>query len=310
MHEWELEKASGGEKDSDKEAALRAAIAWAEESHRELCSQLEEQLSYEVVSTKSWCQFSSNPNIGCTAPHDKIQWAILEAFLTTPESRSPVFLDGSYNSHDSSTQTGWSTDLDTGSEMAWHNKEHSAMSGIWRIASQELPDHWFSVWIREAMKMSRYFCWDVTVMVLLPLQMCLLPGIYWAVFMEIKLYYADNARASMSFDICETDLVTGQKRVILEKQRSLQLARRIEDIPNGQWLLYNKLLGKSNNAWMVNTVSGEARRIAPDSEISSETCPVLAAWQLMLFLLTNREGEFKFSVAHMWPWIMWIYFSA
>lgn len=52
MHEWELEKASGGEKDSDKEAALRAAIARAEESHRELCSQLEEQLSYEVVPIK------------------------------------------------------------------------------------------------------------------------------------------------------------------------------------------------------------------------------------------------------------------
>lgn len=222
---------------------------------------------------------------------------ILEAFLTTPESRSPVFLDG-HTIAMISTQTGdpqiWTLDLKNGlAQQRTFGHER-----IWRIAS-------------DRASRSLVFCMDKggneneQVFLLrcdgdgpfavtdVPAARHLLSGIHGD-----KLYYADNARASMSFDICETDLVTGQKRVILENNDHYNWPAEGGLSPNGQWLLYNKLLGESNNAlWMVNTVSGEARRIAPDSEISSETCP---AWQPDsngFFLLTNREGEFT-SVAH------------
>ena len=65
--------------------------------------------------------------------------------------------------------------------------------------------------------------------------------------------------------------------------------------PDGRYLLYNKLLGQSDNAlWMLDLQTRKAVRIPSDERVSAEVHP---AWKhdcSGFFLITDRDSEYPY----------------
>lgn len=106
-----------------------------------------------------------------------------------------------------------------------------------------------------------------------------------------KLVFADNERDAQSFDISVMDLKTGQKTIVLYNHDHYNWPSSLS--PDGRYLTYNKLKGESDNAmWMVDTISGQAVRVAPDEGVSAETKSCWLPDSSGFYLLTDRVGEF------------------
>lgn len=109
------------------------------------------------------------------------------------------------------------------------------------------------------------------------------------------LAYACNGRTPETFDIWTSDLVTGEKKMVLQNSDHYNWPAGNALSPNGRYMLYNKLLGTSDNAlWMVDLTCGEAVRVPADDKVSAETNP---AWRndcAGFFLVTDRDAEYPY----------------
>lgn len=107
------------------------------------------------------------------------------------------------------------------------------------------------------------------------------------------LVYAANCRTPETFDIWTCDLVTGEKRMVLENHDHYNWPASDALSPNGRYLLYNKLLGESDNAlWMLDLQEGRAVRVPGDDRVSAETNPAWRHDSAGFYLITDRAGEF------------------
>ena len=106
------------------------------------------------------------------------------------------------------------------------------------------------------------------------------------------LVYTSNARCRASFDVMALDLATGEKRMVLENHDNYNLPAELS--PNGQYLLYNKLKGESDNAmWMVDVQNGRVVKIPDDAVTAKYTGPAWKHDSTGFFVLTDRESEFS-----------------
>ena len=109
------------------------------------------------------------------------------------------------------------------------------------------------------------------------------------------LSYACNSRTPETFDIWTCNLLTGEKKMVLQNSDHYNWPAGDALSPNGQYMLYNKLLGTSNNAlWMVDLLSGEAVRVPADEVVSAETNPAWKADSTGFFLVSDRDAEFPY----------------
>ena len=109
------------------------------------------------------------------------------------------------------------------------------------------------------------------------------------------LSYACNSRTPETFDIWTCDLVTGVKKMVLQNSDHYNWPANDALSPNGQYMLYNKLLGTSDNAlWMVDLTNGEAVRVPGDDKVSAETNPAWKHDSSGFYLVTDRDTEFAY----------------
>ncbi len=110
--------------------------------------------------------------------------------------------------------------------------------------------------------------------------------------------YASNVRVPQTFDIWTCDVATGEKKMVLQNDDHYNWPAGDALSPNGQYLLYNKLLGTSNNAlWMLDLTTGKAVRVPADEKISAEVNPTWRHDSAGFFLVTDRDSEYPY-VAH------------
>lgn len=109
------------------------------------------------------------------------------------------------------------------------------------------------------------------------------------------LVFSSNARDKQTFDIVALDTASGEKRMILQNTDNYNTPAALS--PNGRYLLYNKLLGASNNAlWMVNTETGKACRRPDTTSVSAATHPVFTPDSGSFYFITDEDSDF-FRVA-------------
>lgn len=109
------------------------------------------------------------------------------------------------------------------------------------------------------------------------------------------LSYACNSRSPQTFDIWTCDLVSGERKMVLQNSDHYNWPASDAVSPNGQYLLYNKLLGTSDNAlWMVDFTTNEAVRVPADERISAETNPAWRSDSAGFYLVTDRDAEFAY----------------
>lgn len=109
------------------------------------------------------------------------------------------------------------------------------------------------------------------------------------------LTYACNARTPETFDIWTCDVVTGEKRMVLENHDHYNWPAGDALSPDGRYLLYNKLLGTSDNAlWMLDLTSGQAVRVPQDERVSAEVHPTWRHDSGGFFLITDRDSEYPY----------------
>lgn len=109
------------------------------------------------------------------------------------------------------------------------------------------------------------------------------------------LSYACNSRAAETFDIWTCDIETGEKKMVLQNSDHYNWPASDALSPDGRYLLYNKLLGTSDNAlWMVDLSNGKAVRVPADEKISAETNPAWRHDSKGFYLVTDRDSEFPY----------------
>ena len=109
------------------------------------------------------------------------------------------------------------------------------------------------------------------------------------------LVYACNSRTAETFDLWTCDTETGEKAMVLQNSDHYNWPAAGGLSPDGRYLLYNKLLGQSDNAlWMLDLQTGKAVRVPADERVSAEVHP---AWKhdcSGFFLVTDRDSEFPY----------------
>ena len=110
------------------------------------------------------------------------------------------------------------------------------------------------------------------------------------------LVYSSNKRCKQSFDIIAHDIENGEQRIILENSDNYNTPAALS--PDGKYLLYNKLLGGSDNAmWMVNTETGKVVRRPDVIGKSAEKFPAWTPDSKGFYYVTDRDSDF-FRVAY------------
>lgn len=109
------------------------------------------------------------------------------------------------------------------------------------------------------------------------------------------LAYASNVRTPETFDLWTCDVITGEKRMVLENHDHYNWPAGDALSPNGRYVLYNKLLGTSDNAlWMLDLETGEAVRVPADEVVSAEVNPAWRHDSTGFFLVTDRDSEYPY----------------
>lgn len=107
--------------------------------------------------------------------------------------------------------------------------------------------------------------------------------------------YACNSRTPETFDIWTCDMVTGKKKMVLQNSDHYNWPAGDALSSDGRYLLYNKLMGTSDNAlWMVDLTTGEAVRVPADDRVSAEVNPAWCHDSAGFFLVTDRDAEFPY----------------
>lgn len=107
--------------------------------------------------------------------------------------------------------------------------------------------------------------------------------------------YACNSRTPETFDIWVCDAVTGEKKMILQNSDHYNWPAHDALSSDGRYMLYNKLMGTSDNAlWMVDLTNGQAVRVPADERVSAETNPAWKPDCTGFFLVTDRDAEFAY----------------
>lgn len=109
------------------------------------------------------------------------------------------------------------------------------------------------------------------------------------------LSYACNSRTPETFDIWTCDVATGEKTMVLRNSDHYNWPAGDALSPNGRYMLYNKLLGTSDNAlWMVDLTTAQAVRVPADQRVSAETNPAWRPDSAGFYLITDRDAEFPY----------------
>ena len=109
------------------------------------------------------------------------------------------------------------------------------------------------------------------------------------------LAYASNARTPETFDLWVCDVTTGEKKMVLENHDHYNWPAGDALSPNGRYVLYNKLLGTSDNAlWMLDLLTGKAVRVPADEKVSAEVNPTWRHDSAGFFLVTDRDSEYPY----------------
>jgi dipeptidyl aminopeptidase/acylaminoacyl peptidase len=107
------------------------------------------------------------------------------------------------------------------------------------------------------------------------------------------IYYACNRRSYATFDICSMDVVSRKETIVIQNSDNYNLPADDACSPDGRFLLYNKLLGESDNAlWMADLQAGTAVRIPADDRTSAETNPAWRHDGKGFYLLSDRDSDF------------------
>lgn len=107
------------------------------------------------------------------------------------------------------------------------------------------------------------------------------------------IVYASTERNPANYDICQMDITTGKREIIIENNDNYNIPAELS--PDGRYLLYNKLKGYSNNyLWMVNTETKEAEKIDLSGEFAQYTNPRWTSDSKGFYLITDVNAEFKY----------------
>lgn len=106
-----------------------------------------------------------------------------------------------------------------------------------------------------------------------------------------KVVYAANKRCPDHFDICELDTETNTERIVIQNTDALNIPAALS--PCGEYLLYNKQMGKNNNAlWLCELSTSNAYRVPGDEVISAETCPAWKSDSSGFYVISDRGTDF------------------
>ena len=104
---------------------------------------------------------------------------------------------------------------------------------------------------------------------------------------------ASNERAKQTFDIVGVNIKTGEKTMLLENNDNYNMPSGIS--PDGKYLLYNKLLGSSNNAlWMLDIKSGEAMKAPDNGVVAAYRSPLWKNDSTGFFLISDENADFNY----------------
>ncbi len=103
--------------------------------------------------------------------------------------------------------------------------------------------------------------------------------------------FSCNARDRQSFDIVSLQMETGERRMILQNSDNYNLPAALS--PDGKYLLYNKLLGSSNNLlWMVDIETGQARRVPSGDAVAAYESPAWTPDSRGFYYVTDEGSDF------------------
>ncbi len=219
----------------------------------------------------------------------------LRSYLTAPSARSPVWLDGGRAIAMISSRGGqsrvWQMDLETGEHTQRTFRDERVGSLTANPATGDL------VFTMDSGSSELEQICALEPGETEPKDLTKTPGArhyLGGVTPEGEIVYACNARAFETFDLCALNLRTGATRVIRENDDHYNTPAPGGLSPDGQYLLYNKMVGLSDNAlWMADTQTGRTVRVPGDQAISSETTPAWRHDSQGFYLLTDRTGEFN-----------------
>ncbi|MEA4921515.1 MAG: S9 family peptidase [Clostridiaceae bacterium] len=109
------------------------------------------------------------------------------------------------------------------------------------------------------------------------------------------LTYASNRRTPETFDIWACDTASGEQKMVLKNDDHYNWPPEKALSPNGRYLLYNKLLGTSDNAlWMLDLSCGNTNRVPAGATVSAEVHPAWKHDSSGFFLITDRDAEYPY----------------
>ena len=107
------------------------------------------------------------------------------------------------------------------------------------------------------------------------------------------LILSSNGRDKRTFDIVKVDIDSLEKGMVKENNDNYNMPAALS--PNGRYLLYNKLMGVSDNAlWMVDIVTGEAVKTPGAAEPASYTRPEWKSDSSGFYLITDFQRDFEY----------------
>lgn len=111
------------------------------------------------------------------------------------------------------------------------------------------------------------------------------------------LAYSSNCRDPRTFDIWTLDLESGERKMVLQNSDNYNWPAPDAMSPDGRYMLYNKLMGVSDDAlWMIDLTNGRSIRVPGDERKSAETHPAWQSDSSGFYLLSERDHEMHYIV--------------
>ncbi|MCL2008682.1 MAG: S9 family peptidase [Treponema sp.] len=103
-----------------------------------------------------------------------------------------------------------------------------------------------------------------------------------------------NKRVKSTFDITKINIDTKEMGMVKQNDDNYNMPASLS--PNGKYLLYNKLMGTSNNPlWMLDINTGEAVKTPGNPNPASYTKPAWKSDSSGFYLITDEGSDFEYA---------------
>lgn len=107
------------------------------------------------------------------------------------------------------------------------------------------------------------------------------------------IVYVSNERNSANFDICEIDINTKEKTIIIKNDDNYNFPVGLSK--DGKYLLVNKLKAQTDDfLWLANLETGEFTKINEKAENASYSSPAWLSDNKGFYFASDYESEFKY----------------